>query len=238
MIPRAMILAAGMGTRLRPLTDHTPKALLKYKGSPMLEHVIRKLKDAGIKEVLINVHHLADQIIAYIEENNSFGISIEFSEERKELMDTGGGINKAKWFFEGRGPFLVYNIDIQSSIDINKLVEAHLGSDRLATLAVKQRDTSRNFLMNKEHLLCGWKNNQTGETIITRDEKNLGSTAFSGIHVISDTIFPLLDQKGPFSITKQYLELSKQHPIYLYDHSEDEWVDMAHPGNFKYRGIG
>lgn len=227
-----MILAAGMGSRLRPLTDHTPKALLNFKGKPMLEHVILKLRDAGINEIIINIHHHADQIEDYIRLNNSFDISIEFSDERDLLMDTGGGILKAKSFFEGRGSFLVYNIDILSDIDLGRLLQKHEDGDQLATLAVKQRDTSRNFLMNDKHLLCGWRNNQTGERIITRDEENLRGTAFSGIHVLSDKIFSYLQEEGAFSITTAYLELSKNHDVYLYDHSEDDWLDMAHPSNF------
>ncbi len=231
-MPRAMILAAGLGTRLRPLTDHTPKALLTYKGRTMLEHIILKLKSAGITEVIINIHHLADQIVDYIAANNSFGISIDFSDEQGELLDTGGGIRKARSFFEGRGVFIVYNIDIYSDINLYAMLEVHKSNNSLATLAVKQRETSRNFLANDKNFLSGWKNKQSGETIITRKEQHLSPTAFSGIHVISDSIFSLLDQEGPFSITGAYLELSKQHPIYLYDHSQDNWTDMAHPSHY------
>jgi len=231
-MPRAMILAAGMGSRLRPLTNKTPKALLLYKGKPMLEHVMLKLKGAGITEVIINVHHRAEQIIDYVLENNGFGLKVIFSDEEDQLMDTGGGILKAKIFFEGQGAFIVYNIDIFSNIDLKQLLKAHEAGDQLATLAVKKRDTSRNFLMNDQNLLCGWRNNQTGEEIITRNEEGLRGTAFSGIHVLDDRIFPLLLEEGPFSITKAYLELSKKYPIYLYNHSKDHWVDMAHPSNF------
>lgn len=236
-MPRAMILAAGLGTRLRPLTETTPKALLNFRDKPMLEHVISKLKSAGITEIIINIHHHADQIEAFVERNNSFGLSISFSDERSELLDTGGGILKARSFFEGHGPFIVYNIDIFSSIDLQKLYLSHLNNYPLATLAVKQRETSRNFLANADGILSGWRNNQTGEKIITREGEELSSTAFSGIHVISDRIFSLLDTQGPFSITKAYLELSKMHNIHLHDHSKDEWTDMAHPENFKSRLI-
>jgi len=232
MQARAMILAAGRGARLSPLSDNVPKALIKYDGKPMLEHIIMKLINAGVQDIIINVHHHAEQIISYVEDNNMFGISIEFSHETKELLDTGGGIYNARWFFEGKGAFIVYNIDIHSSIDIAQLLETHNRGERLVTLAVKQRDTSRNFLMNEKNVLSGWKNNQTGEVIITREDKNLVSTAFSGIHVISDAIFPLIEREGPFSITNAYLELSKDHSIYLYDHSNDHWTDMAHPNNF------
>ncbi len=231
-MPRAMILAAGLGTRLLPLTKRTPKALLPYKGTPMLEHVMLKLKDAGITEVIINVHHKAEHIIDYVLENKGFGLKVMFSDESDQLMDTGGGIAKAKIFFEGQGPFIVYNIDIFSNIDLKQLLKAHEEGDQLATLAVKNRETSRNFLMNEERLLCGWRNNETGEEIITRDEEGLKGTAFSGIHVLDDRIFPLLQEEGPFSITTAYLELSKKHDIYLYNHSKDQWVDMAHPSNF------
>lgn len=231
-MPRAMILAAGLGTRLRPLTDHTPKALLIYQGRTMLEHIILKLKSAGITEIIINIHHLADQIVEYVEANDSFGISIKFSDERDELLDTGGGIRKAKWFFEGSGAFIVHNIDIDSNLDIKALYDAHMSSGCLATLAVKQRPTSRNFLSNSNSLLAGWRNNQTREEIITREDQELSPTAFSCVHIMSEEIFSYLDQEGPFSITKKYLELSKQHPIYLYDHSQDDWTDMAHPSHY------
>jgi N-acetyl-alpha-D-muramate 1-phosphate uridylyltransferase len=229
---RAMILAAGLGTRLLPLTKRTPKALLPYKGKPMLEHVMLKLRDAGITEIIINIHHKAEHIIDYVLENKGFGLKVMFSDESDQLLDTGGGIAKARIFFEGQGTFIVYNIDIFSNIDLKQLLKVHEDGNQLATLAVKNRETSRNFLMDDQNLLCGWRNNQTGEEIITREKEDLNGTAFSGIHVLDDRIFPLLHEEGPFSITTAYLELSKKHDIYLYNHSKDHWVDMAHPSNF------
>jgi MurNAc alpha-1-phosphate uridylyltransferase len=228
----AMILAAGLGTRLRPLTDDTPKALLPFHGKTMLEHVVEHLKDHGITEVVINLHHCADQIEAFLRQQQYFGIKFHISDEREELMDTGGGIVKARKHFDGQGPFIVHNVDIYSDTDLTALLRHHLKSEALATLAVSDRSTSRNLLVDEEGLLCGWRDNRTGEEIIARQKPGLRPVAFSAIHVVDPEIFHYLEQGKPFSITKAYLQLATRHRIMTYDHTGDTWTDMADISNF------
>lgn len=224
---KAMILAAGMGTRLRPWTDQKPKALLEWKGLTLLEHVVNKLKKEGFDEIIINVHHFAESIIDFVESQNRFGIRISFSDEHDELLDTGGGIKKASWFF-GNEPFLVYNVDIRSSIDLKKMYRSHLKHRALVTLAVKDRVTSRSLLMDAEGGLRGWRDNRTGDTIMLRNRTEpLIPIAFSGIQVIDPAIFRLFPREERFSIIPFYLELAENQPVYLYRHDHDEWVDMG-----------
>lgn len=231
---KAMILAAGMGTRLRPLTDTTPKALLTYHGKTMLEHVIDHLVAHGTTDVVINLHHLADQVLQYLEEHHYFGINFHISDERDQLMDTGGGMMHARKHLEGDAPFIVHNVDIYSDTDLSLLVGQHAKNDALATLAVSERSTSRNLLIDDAGLLCGWRNNSTGEEIIARQKKGLRPVAFSGIHSVDPRIFRYLEQGKPFSITAAYLELAKQHRIMTFDHTGDTWKDMADMGNFSF----
>ena len=190
---KAMIFAAGLGTRLKPLTDRMPKALVPVGGIPMLQHVILKLKQAGFSEIVINIHHFGEQIIGFLQANQNFGITIHISDERDELLDTGGGIKKAAPFFNGNEPFLVHNVDILSDIDLKALYESHLYSTNDATLLVSQRETSRYLLFDKESTrLCGWINKQTRQTkpegFVYRPEQH-EAYAFSGIHVISSSLF-------------------------------------------------
>jgi len=226
-----MILAAGVGSRLSPLTDELPKALLEFRGKTMLEHVIGSLRDAGIGEVIINLHHHADKIEHFVVDHKNFGLKIAFSNERDLLMDTGGGIMKASWFLDDR-PFLVHNVDILTDLDLMALYDFHLREGPLATLAVTARPTSRNLLVNGQGLLCGWRNNQTGEEIIARDDRELRPVAFSGVHVLDPEIFSLMEPHKPFSITKAYLDLAGRYEIMTMDHSGGTWTDMARPENF------
>lgn len=232
MHPKAMILAAGLGTRLRPLTDDTPKALLSFRGKTMLEHVLDHLKIHGITEVVINIHHHAGQVERFLEKHQNFGCNIHLSDERRQLMDTGGGIVKARRFLEGAGPFVVHNVDISSDIDLGALVAYHSRHNTLATLAVSDRTTSRQLLVDADGLLCGWKDNRTGEEIIARKKPGLRPVAFSAIHVMDPLIFRYLEQEQPFSITKAYLQLAAKHRIMTFDHTGDDWKDMADIGNF------
>ncbi len=227
-----MILAAGLGTRLRPLTDTTPKALLSFRGKTMLEHVVDHLVAHGITEVVINLHHHADQVIALLEANQYFGITFHISDETDQLMDTGGGVVRARKYLEGEGPFLVHNVDIYSNIDLAEIFRQHAKKDALATLAVSDRKTSRNLLIDDQGVLCGWRNNSTGEEIIARQKPGLRPVAFSGIHVMRPGIFSYLDAHKPFSITRAYLELAARHRIRTFDHSGDIWTDMADPAHF------
>ena len=161
---KAMIFAAGLGTRLKPLTDHTPKALVPVNGRPMLEHVILKLKAAGCTEAVVNVHHFGQQIIDFLHAIQNFGITIHISDERNEFLDTGGVIKKASSFFSGTAPFLVHNVDILSDVDLKALYDFHLQSGNDATLLVSPRETSRYLLFDTNIRLCGWLNKLTGQT--------------------------------------------------------------------------
>ncbi|MDF1571284.1 MAG: nucleotidyltransferase family protein [Bacteroidales bacterium] len=232
MDTRAIILAAGLGTRLRPLTDHTPKALLPFRGKTMLEHVVDYLKSHGITEVVINVHHHAGQVEKYLLEHQNFGINIHLSDERRQLMDTGGGIVKARKYLEETGPFIVHNVDIFSDTDLTAMLAQHVKDEALATLAISDRKSSRQLLVDADGLLCGWRDNRTGEEIIARHRQELRPVAFSAIHVVDPRIFRYLDRDHPFSITKAYLQLAAHHRIMTFDHSGDTWTDMADISNF------
>ena len=203
-----MIFAAGLGTRLKPITDSIPKALVPVNGKPLLQLIIEKLKLAGFTEIIVNVHHFPDQIIEFLKENNNFGIRIEVSDERDELLDTGGGIRKAAWFFDDGKPFLVHNVDILSNIDLNELYKVHLTSNSLATLVVSKRDTFRYLLFNQNLRLCGWINEKTGETKPVGFYKTNShlKLAFSGIQVLSPQIFDLMNELNPkFPVMDFYL---------------------------------
>ena len=203
-----MIFAAGLGTRLKPLTDSLPKALIPIAGKPLLEHVILKLKEAGFDEIIVNVHHFPDQVIDFLKANNNFGIRIEVSDERDLLLDTGGGIRKAKWFFDDGKPFLVHNVDILSNVDIKELYQQHLRSNSLATLVVSKRDTFRYLLFDDDLRLKGWINEKTSETKpagFTKPEL-YRKLAFSGIQILSPRVFNLMEPLEPkFSIMDFYL---------------------------------
>lgn len=213
---KAMIFAAGLGTRLKPVTDNLPKALVPIAGKPLLEHVILKLKSAGFDEIIVNVHHFPDQIIDFLKANNNFSIRIEVSDERNLLLDTGGGIRKAAWFFDDEKPFLVHNVDIFSNVDLKVLYHQHLRTNSLATLVVSKRDTFRYLLFNDDNRLCGWINEKTGET------KPVGFTkpelyhklAFSGIQILSPQVFSLMEQLKPkFPIMDFYLSNAASQTI-------------------------
>ena len=224
---KAMILAAGLGTRLMPLTRERPKALVEWNGVPMIEHIIRKLKSQGFTEVVINVHHYAEMIMDFIRKNNNFGIHIDFSLEQEEPLETGGGVSHARQFLEDK-PFLVHNVDIMCTVDLRKLFHSHLESEAVATLAVKDRPTSRSLLMNGESQLKGWRDNRSGETILVdRQEEELIPIAFSCMHVMNPEIFDWFPPEKKFSITPFYLELAKTRVVNMYRHDEDEWIDMG-----------
>ena len=228
---KAMILAAGLGTRLGPLTEKRPKALVEWQGRPLLDHVVAKLKKAGFLEIIINVHHHAEMIMEHVAREKRYGIRIEFSHEKEELLDTGGGIANARWFF-GDEPFLVYNVDIRSNIDLGRLWEAHDMSREahgtMATLAVKERVTTRSLLMDREGFLKGWRDNRDGETILVEgNAEGLTPIAFSGISVLEPAIFELFPDEKRFPVMPFYLELAKKKPVFLYRHDTDEWTDMG-----------
>lgn len=221
-----MIFAAGLGTRLRPITNNIPKALVPLKGVSLLELAIRRLKYYGFNEIIINVHHFADQIIQFLEEKNHFNIEIHISNETGQLLDTGGGLKKAAWFFKD-SPFLVVNADIVTSLDFGEIFDFHLKSSSLATLAVQQRISSRQLLINPDHLLCGWTNHNSGERIISRKDENTKLVSFSGIHVIDPIIFDFLPAESIFPIMPLYLSLSSTQLIRTFDHTKDIWQDVG-----------
>lgn len=205
---KAMIFAAGLGTRLKPLTDTLPKALVPINGKPLLQLVIEKLKLAGVTEIIVNVHHFPDLIIDFLKANNHFGIRIEVSDERDQLLDTGGGIRKAAWFFDDGKPFLVHNVDILSNVDIHALYQQHMRTNSLATLVVSARDTFRYLLFNDDLRLKGWINEKTGETKPTQISKPelYQKLAFSGIQVLSPQVFESMESLPPkFPIMDFYL---------------------------------
>jgi mannose-1-phosphate guanylyltransferase len=214
---KALVFAAGLGTRLKPLTDTMPKALVPIDGNPLLEHVLRKLIANGFDEIIINVHHFADQIISFLGENNNFGVRIAISDERDALLETGGGIKKASWFFDDGQPFLVHNVDILSNIDLGKLYRYHLEHRSLATVVVSERDTARYLLFDNDLRLNGWTNIKTGEVkspFETLDISSCRRLAFSGIHVISPRMFELMTGwNGKFSVIDFYLAIASQMEI-------------------------
>ena len=230
-----MIFAAGLGTRLKPLTDHKPKALVEIGGKTFLEQTVEKLKNAGFTDIVVNVHHFAEQIIRYLEEKNNFGITIRVSDESGQLLDTGGGLLFAKPFLKGDEPILIHNVDVLSDTDLNKLVEYHKKEKALATLVVRQRKTQRYFLFDETNRLVGWKNIQTGEEKIAVPEKAEGARllTFSGIHVVSPEIFKYITQKGKFSIIDMYLSLAQNHRIAGYEDNTGLWMDIGKPAQLK-----
>jgi len=230
---KAMILAAGLGTRLQPYTLDRPKALVEVAGKPLIAHVLEKLLASGITDIIINVHHFADMVEEYLN-RNSFNCRITISDERNRLLDTGGGLLKAKPFLEGEEPFLVHNVDILSDIDLRELINAHSQKMALATLAVGQRESSRHFLFDGRMMLSGWRNNLTGKEIIpTKDRGELKAFAFAGIHVISPQIFEYIHASGPFSIVDAYLSLCSKNLIYGYDTTSNFVIDVGKPKNFE-----
>ena len=231
---RAMILAAGLGTRLKPLTDSTPKALIKIKDYTLLELQIKKLKAEGFEQIIINVHHFADLIKKYLEQNNYFNCSIEISDESEKLLDTGGGLKKAAHFFQDGKPFLLHNVDILSNINLKKLMEYHLASSSIATLAVQDRKSSRKFLFDENTLLCGWMNEKTGEKFtVKNDQSELFPYAFSGVQIVDPGIFKYFPNKDFFSLVDLYLSAAKNERISSYVHNEDKWMDLGKIANIK-----
>lgn len=225
---KAMIFAAGLGTRLKPYTQDMPKALVPVAGKPMLEHVIDRLKQSGVHEIVINVHHFPQQILDFLQSKQNFGIRIEISDESEALLSTGGGLQKAAWFFDDGQPFLVHNVDIISDVDFAQMYRFHQETASLATLAVSERNTSRYFLFDENHRLRGWKNKITGEVKPpSLDSRSLRELAFSGIHIISPAIFPKITETGKFGIPDVYLRLALENRISGFEHAAANWIDMG-----------
>jgi NDP-sugar pyrophosphorylase family protein len=225
---KAMIFAAGLGTRLRPLTNDRPKALVEVAGVSLLEINIRRLIHFGVREIIINTHHFADKIEAFLASKNNFGIRIEISHEAERPLETGGGLKKAAWFFDDNKPFLVCNADILSNIDLQKLYTAHCASDALATYAIQQRDTSRYMLHDSDLRLGGWLNTKT-KTVKAVRQAELQMYSFSCFHVISPQIFETAPQTDYFSMIDWYLQLAPHQKVMGYLHNDDLWCDVGKP---------
>ena len=228
---KAMIFAAGLGTRLKPLTDHMPKALVPVAGKPMLEHVINKLIAAGVDGIVINVHHFAQQIIDFLKEKDNFGIQIWISDETGELLETGGGIKKAAPYFNE--PFLVHNADILSNLDLKAMYDFHVASRNDATLLVSPRKTVRYLLLNEENKLCGWVNKETLQTkpegFVYQPEVQK-EYAFGGIHIISPSLFKYMEEwTGKFSIMDFYLQTCQESKLGGYVKEDLQLIDIGKP---------
>ena len=222
-----MILAAGLGTRLKPYTDLHPKALYEINGKTLLEHAIDHIKCNGITEVIINVHHFANLITDYLNQNDNFGLEIAISDETGELLETGGGLKKAAWFFAGCDCAVIRNVDVLSDLDIKKMAYNHLKNNALATLAVRNRETSRYFLFEDSMQLCGWENRKNGACRMSRKSSPVIPLAFSGIQIISPEIFPLITEEGKFSLTDLYLRLACDQKIIGYMDDGTVWKDVG-----------
>lgn len=226
-----MIFAAGLGSRLKPWTDHHPKALAPVNGKSLLQRNIEYLQRHGIFEVIVNVHHFAQQIVEAIETHNGWGSQVTISDETSEVLETGGGLKKAAWYFEGEKDLVVMNADILTDMDLTAMVDAHHRSGALATLAVSERSTSRYFLFDHQQLLCGWKNVHTGEEKIVRPADAYLPKAFSGIHVIDTQLLGLIRRDGKFSMVDVYLDLAGEHAISAFDHTGRHLIDVGKPEN-------
>ncbi len=233
---RAMILAAGLGTRLRPLTDNRPKALVEINGRTLLEITLTRLSKFGIREVIINVHHFADMVVDYLKANNNFGMRIEISRE-DVLLDTGGGLKKAARFFlqdlpQTDEPFLLHNVDVLSTIDLRRMTELHTGNCALATLAVQNRESSRYLLFDEQLQLCGRRFVREQKEEIVRPTSKLEPLAFSGVHIISPRLLGKMQQDGVFSIVDTYLKLAADgESILAFRADEYYWRDLGRPSD-------
>ncbi|NOZ47405.1 MAG: nucleotidyltransferase family protein [Chlorobi bacterium] len=231
---KAMIFAAGLGSRLKPITNKIPKALVKIGDRVLLEIIIKKLIDSGFDSIIINVHHFANQIIDYLQEHSNFNIEIVISDESEELLDSGGGLKKASWFFTENEPVLLHNVDVLSDIDLSKMLEYHKKSGSVATLAVRNRETKRYFLFDKNMQLKGWKNKSAGEIkYVNEVSETFQELAFSGIHFIEPELLNLITGEGKFSIIDEYLKIAKHTKIVGYDHSHTKWLDVGKPESLK-----
>lgn len=228
---KAMVLAAGLGTRLRPLTDDRPKALVTVNGRTLLEIALERLRSFGVDDVIVNTHHFAGMVSEYLAANGNFGMRIEISHE-ETLLDTGGGLKKASWFFleSPDEPFVVHNVDVISTIDLSRMVEFHRQHAALATLAVADRETSRYLLFDERGELCGRRAGRDGNPEMARPAENMRALAFAGIHVISPRIFVKLEEEGAFSIIPAYLRLAgRGEKIDAFRADDYSWRDLGRP---------
>lgn len=225
---KAFIFAAGKGTRLQPFTLNHPKALAPVNGIPLLERNIRYLQSYGLQDFIINIHHFGQQIIDFLEEKKHFGANIQISDERKELLETGGGLIFARELLEKEEDFLVMNADVLTTLNISDFIKFHQDHKNLVSLAVSQRDSSRKLLFNTEMELKGWQNKNTGETKLCEQIDDLKPLAFSGIHCIHSNLLKGIKRRGKFSIMEAYLDLMSEYPIKGYVHRA-LFIDVGRP---------
>jgi len=225
----AMIFAAGLGTRFKPWTDKHPKALASVNGKSLLQRNVQYLQQYGIRNVIINVHHFADQVTDAVKENHGWGSDIVISDESSELLETGGGLLKAKDLFKPGKRFITCNVDILTDLDLGKLIAFHKKHKPLISFAVTNRKTSRYFLFDENNRLCGWRNTKTGEERIVLAKPGLIEKAYSCVVIFEPEIFSLIPFHGKFSLVDVYLELAADHLILGYDHTGDRFVDVGKP---------
>ncbi len=229
-----MIFAAGLGTRLKPVTETIPKALVEVGGIPMIERVIHNLVSAGVTDIIINLHHFPEKIKHFIASKNQFNINISYSLESGQLLETGGGLMKAAHFFDNGKPFIVHNADILTNLDITEMIKNQHRNNSLATLFVQQRTSTRYLLFNNNNLLRGWVNKNTGEKIDTGIKMaKFRELAFNGIHIIDPKIFGMIKRKGSFSIIPVYLELAKTQNIMAFEKNTAYYLDIGKPESLK-----
>lgn len=224
-----MIFAAGLGTRLKPWTDAHPKALAIVNGKSLLQRNVEYLQQYGITQVIVNVHHFADQIIQAVQDNSGWGSDITISDETAEVLETGGGLKKAAWYFEGEQEAVVMNVDILTDLNLVAMAEWHRNNKGIAALATTFRNSSRCFLFNRQLQLCGWENQQTKEQKISRPDLPLEKRAFSGVHIINPELLSLIQLTGKFSMVDVYLSLAGRYNIFAFDHSGGRFIDVGKP---------
>ncbi|HEX8332645.1 MAG TPA: nucleotidyltransferase family protein [Segetibacter sp.] len=225
-----MILAAGLGTRLKPWTDHHPKGLAVVNNRSLLQRNVEYLQQYGIRNVIVNVHHFADQITEAVESNNGWGSNILISDEKDEVLETGGGLLKAASLLDTAESFVLMNVDILTDLDLQAMISSHKQNHPIVTLATTNRETSRYFLFDEDDNLRGWRNVKTGEQKgNVTGTKQLMQKAFSGIHIIDPNIFKLIQQQGKFSMVDVYLDLMNEHTIKSFDHSNSKFIDVGKP---------
>jgi len=230
---QALLLCAGLGSRMKHLTDDRPKALVEVNGKPLLAWNLEKLKAAGFTKVIVNVHHFADQIISYLQDQDNFGLEIHISDERDQLLDTGGAVKRAMEYIDSAKPLLIHNVDIISDVDLTAMMQAHLEGDQLATLAVRTRKTTRYLMFEEETLhLTGWTNIVSQEVKLSRiTTMMVANYGFSGIHIINSAISSYFPGINNFSMIDVYLGAAKINNILGYPHEDDIWLDVGKPEN-------
>lgn len=226
---KAMIFAAGLGTRFKPWTNNNPKALAIINGKSLLQRNIEYLQKYSITDVVVNVHHFADKIIDTVLANKGWGSTINISDERNEVLETGGGLLKAQALLQNKAPFITLNADILTDFPIDELIQFHQQKKALISFGVSNRKTTRNFLFDENNQLCGWENNATGEQIISIQNRVLHPLAYSCVAIFEQTIFEKIPQRGKFSLTETYLSLAEKNIIAGFEHNNNKWIDVGKP---------